>query len=191
MKLIVAFNSGITSNANFVNTYGALFGGLNLTTKAIVAASLADECLKENALAKELDPKIAASLLNMTMNTGNSMYMGDNISTTNESTVSHGLKSGNNHVINQINFETSTMLAISLIELFPRHLKYTTLEKSTGLMQIPIEMKTGSVKKYSQGINNLESALTKKNWVQEALSIVHGQIHPSLFLAYDLKLKGG
>lgn len=89
MKLIVAFNSGITSNANFVNTYGALFDGLNLTTKAIVAASLADECLKENALAKELDPKIAASLLNMTMNTGNSMYMGDNISTTNESTVKH------------------------------------------------------------------------------------------------------
>jgi len=27
--------------------------------------------------------------------------------------------------------------------------------------------------------------------VQGALSIVQGQIHPSLFLAYDLKLKGG
>lgn len=85
LKLIVAFNSGITSNANFVNTYDALFDGLNLTTKPI----LADECLKEYGLAKRLDPKIAASLLNMTMNTGNSMYMGDNISTTNESTVKH------------------------------------------------------------------------------------------------------
>lgn len=89
MKLIVAFNSGITSNANFVNTYDALFDGLNLTTKAIVPASLADECLKENGLAKRLDPKIAANLLNMTKNTGNSMYMGDNIFTSNESTVKH------------------------------------------------------------------------------------------------------
>ena len=69
LKLIVAFDSGITSNANFVNTYGALFDGLNLTTKAIVPASLTDECL-ENALAKGLDPKIAAILLNMTMKTG-------------------------------------------------------------------------------------------------------------------------
>ncbi len=126
----------------------------------------------------------------MTMNTGNSMYMGDNISTTNGSTIK-ALKPGNNHVINQINFETSTMLAISLKELFLRHLKNTTLEKSTGFMRIPIEMKTESVKQFSLGIDNLDSALTKKNWVQEALSIVHGQIHPSLFLAYDLKLKGG
>jgi hypothetical protein len=52
LKLIVAFNSGITINANFVNTYDALFDGLNLTTKAIVAASLADECLKEYASQK-------------------------------------------------------------------------------------------------------------------------------------------
>ena len=79
LKLIVTFKSSIISNANFVNTYYALFDGLNLTTKAIVAASLADECLKEYGLAKRLDPKIAASLLNMTMNTGNSMYMGDYI----------------------------------------------------------------------------------------------------------------
>jgi hypothetical protein len=82
------------------------------------------------------------------------------------------------------------MLAKSLKELFLRHLKNTTLEKSTGFMRIPIEMKTESVKNFSLGIDNLDSAL-KKNWVQEALSIVHGQIHPSLFLAYDLKLKGG
>jgi hypothetical protein len=109
LKFIVTFKSSITSNANFVNTYDALFDGLNLTTKAIVPAGLADECLKENGLVKGLDPKIAASLLNMTMNTGNSMYMGDNISTTNETT-SKALKPGNNHVINQINFETSTML---------------------------------------------------------------------------------
>lgn len=105
LKLIVAFNNSITSNANFVNTYNALFDGLNLTTKAIVAASLADECLKEYGLAQGLDPNIAASLLNMIMNTGNPIYMGNNISTTNEST-GNVMKPSNNHVINQINFET-------------------------------------------------------------------------------------
>jgi hypothetical protein len=83
----------------------------------------------------------------MTMNTGNSMYMGNNISSRNEST-SKALKSDNNHVINQINFETSAMIAKSLKELLWRQLKNTTL-KSTGLMQIPIEMKTESAKKFS------------------------------------------
>ena len=73
MKLIVTFKSSIISNANFVNTYYALFDGLNLTTKAIVAASGADECLKEYGLDKGLDPKIAPNLPNMTINTGNSM----------------------------------------------------------------------------------------------------------------------
>jgi hypothetical protein len=73
LKLIVTFKSSIISNANFVNTYDALFDGLNLTTKAIVAASGADECLKEYGLDKGLDPKIDPSLLNMTMNMGNLM----------------------------------------------------------------------------------------------------------------------
>jgi hypothetical protein len=73
LKLIVNFKSSIISNANFVNTYDALFDGLNVTTKAIVAASGADECLKEYGLDKGPEPKIAPSLLNMTMNMGNLM----------------------------------------------------------------------------------------------------------------------
>jgi hypothetical protein len=36
-------------------------------------------------------------------------------------------------------------------KLFLKNLKNTTLEKSTGLMQIPIEMKTESVKNLEQG----------------------------------------
>ncbi len=61
--------------------------------------------------------------------------------------------------------------------------------QSTGLMQIAIEMKTESVKNLGQGIDNLVSALNRKAYLQEVFSIVHGQIHPNLFLAYDLKLK--
>ena len=69
-------------------------------------------------------------------------------------------------------------------------LKNAALDKSNGLMQIPIEMKTESVKNLEQGIDNLMSALNRKPPLLEVSSIVHGQIHPNLFLAYDLKLKG-
>jgi hypothetical protein len=51
----------------------------NLTTKALVATNLADEALKEYGLSQGLDAKQASSLLNMTMNTGTTMKMGDNI----------------------------------------------------------------------------------------------------------------
>jgi hypothetical protein len=57
-------------------------------------------------------------------------------------------------------------------------------------MQIPIEMKTESVKNLEQGIDSLTSALNRKAPLLEVFSIVHGKIHPNLFLAYDLKLKG-
>jgi hypothetical protein len=82
------------------------------------------------------------------------------------------------------------MIAKSLKILFLKSLKNATLDKSNGLMQIPIEMKTESVKNLEQGIDNLMSALNRKATLIEVFSIVHGQIHPNLFLAYDLKLKG-
>ena len=82
------------------------------------------------------------------------------------------------------------MIAKSLKILFLKSLKNATLDKSNGLMQIPIEMKTESVKNLEQGIDNLMSALNRKATLLEVFSIVHGQIHPNLFLAYDLKLKG-
>jgi hypothetical protein len=183
LKQIFLFN-----NANFVITYKPIFDGLNVTTKALVAANLADESLKEYGLAQGLDVTQASSLLNMTMNSGTGMKMGDSVPVFNGSTNQVNL--ANKHVVDQSHFETSTMIAKSLKALFLRCLKNVTLEKSNGLMQIPIEMKTESVKNLEQGIDSLTSALIRKASLPEVFSIVHGQIHPNLFLAYDLKLKG-
>ena len=79
LKHIASFNNSITDNANFVNTYKIIFDGLNLTTKALVPANLADEALKEYGLSQGLDVTQASSLLNMTIKTGTTMKMGDNI----------------------------------------------------------------------------------------------------------------
>jgi hypothetical protein len=123
------------------------------------------------------------------MNTGTTMKMGDNITMASGPTI-QALNLANKQVIDQANFDTSTMIAKSLKILFSRSLNNATLDKSNGLMQIPIEMKTESVKNLEQGIGNLMSALNRKAPSLEVFSIVHGQIHPNLFLAYDLKLKG-
>lgn len=56
-------------------------------------------------------------------------------------------------------------------------------------MPVPTNMKTNAISELGQGIDNLVIALNRNAPVQEVYSIVHGQIHPNLFLAFNLKLK--
>lgn len=107
----------------------------------------------------------------------------DNQSTNNE------LNQENKVVKNLANYETSVELAKSLKILFSNYLQDAKLENSTGLMPIPTGMKINSIGELGQGINNLVLALNRNASVEEVYSIVHGQIHPNLFLAFSLKLK--
>lgn len=56
-------------------------------------------------------------------------------------------------------------------------------------MPIPTGMKINPIRELGQGIDNLVLALNRNASVEEVYSIVHGQIHPNLFLDYSLKLK--
>jgi len=188
-KQITSFNNNITNNSKFVNKYEPMFGGLNSTTKALVAANLADESLKEYGRAKGLDPKLSTSLLNMTMTMATSMNS-ENNRTLGSEHASRALSLASDQVVRQSNFETSLSLAKSLKGLFLNYLKSAKLVSSTGLMQIPMEMKRNSIQDLGEGIDNLNSALNKNAPLEEVFSIVHGQIHPNLFLGFDLKLKG-
>lgn len=177
-----------------------------MTTKALVAANLADQSLKEYGLSNGLNNKSATDLLNMS--TGMIMKM-NRAATINMSNDALGQKvdtmpimSASNHSLNtewnqpdeggiyQVNYKTSTELAKSLKTLFSDNLENAKLQNSTGLMHIPINMKVNSVKELGQGIDNLILALNRNASLEEVSSIVHGQIHPNLFLAFDLKLKG-
>jgi hypothetical protein len=88
-----------------------------------------------------------------------------------------------------VNYETSVELAKSLKILFTSYLQGAKLEESTGLMPIPTGMKKNAISELGQGIDNPVIALNKNAPVQKVYSIVHGQIHPNLFLAFSLKLK--
>lgn len=66
-KQLVTLSKDVTNSSELVNNYNNLFSGLNLPTKALVAANLADETLKQYGLAKGLDSNASSSLLNMSM----------------------------------------------------------------------------------------------------------------------------
>lgn len=205
-KQLTTLSSGVTNSSELIKNYDTLFSGLNLTTKALVAANLADETLKQYGLAKGLDTNASSSLLNMSMDmvmklnnfpTKNTTARNSSVNAESMSPVPAINQSSNDlsnptdkSITNQVNFESSTSLAKSLKMLFSSNLENASLENSTGLMPIPMIMKTQSVKELGQGINNLILALNRHASLQEVSSIVHGQIHPNLFLAFNLKLKG-
>jgi len=91
--------------------------------------------------------------------------------------------------MNEVNYGTSLTIAKSLKNLFTDNLEKSTLENSTGLMQIPLSMKEESVTSLDLGIDNLIQAISSNSSLEHVYSIVHGQIHPNLYLAYNLKLK--
>lgn len=95
---------------------------------------------------------------------------------------------GSKGVKNMVNYETSGELAKSLKILFSSYLQDFEFENSTGLMPIPTEMKINAIRDLGQGIDNLVLALNRSAAVEEVYSIVHGLIHPNLFLAFSLKL---
>ena len=205
-KQLVTLNKDVTNSSDLVNNYNNLFSGLNLTTKALVAANLADETLKQYGLAKGLDSNASSSLLNMSMDmimkmnslaTKNVTAHNSDISAepmspipANNPSSRDVLNPTDKSITNQANFESSASLAKSLKMSFSNNLENAVLENSTGLMPIPMIMKTQSVKELGQGINNLILALNRHAPLEEVSSIVHGQIHPNLFLAFNLKLKG-
>jgi hypothetical protein len=203
-KQIVSLNNKISNSSSFSNQYDTIFAGLNVTTKALVVANLADQSLVEYALARGLDNRTASGLANMSMgkimNFGRTqMNMSDMMSSQKSDTTyfnsthkspSNGQNPGESDFINQVNYQSSKMLASSLKTIFSESLQNATLQKSTGLMHLPMQMKINSVRDLSKGIDELILALNKKSSLEQVFSIVHGQIHPNLFLAYDLKLKG-
>ncbi len=205
-KQLVTLSKDVTNSSELVNNYNNLFSGLNLPSKALVAANLADESLKQYGLAKGLDSNASSSLLNMSMdmimkmnslptknvtahNPGISAKPMSPIPANNQSS-RDVLNPTDKSITNQANFESSAGLAKSLKMIFSNNLENAVLENSTGLMPIPMIMKTQSVKELGQGINNLILALNRHAPLEEVSSIVHGQIHPNLFLAFNLKLKG-
>ena len=200
---LASIRHDVMENSKFSNRYDATFSNVNLTTKALVSANMADEVLREYGLSIGLDPKMASGLLNMsvdmimkmnetppmnmTENTNN-QYMEEKSSLPdNQSSVESS--KGSKVDKNLANYETSVELAKSLKILFTSYLQGAKLEESTGLMPIPTGMKKNAICELGQGIDNLVIALNKNAPVQEVYSIVHGQIHPNLFLAFSLKLK--
>jgi hypothetical protein len=202
LKDIFYFDEDNSNYTDFRNTYDLMTKDLNTTTSALISANMADEILRQYGLALGFDPAVVSNLANMSMSMSVNMsmtsagYSAKNRSDMMMSTDSTDQKNGSNsqnvnsNITKQVHYQTATMLAGSLKNLFLRDLQNAPILNSTGLMHLPMEVKMASINDLGEGIDNLISAINRKTTLDEVMSIVHGQIHPNVFMAFDLKLKG-
>lgn len=196
LKDIFYFDEDNSDDTDFRNTYDLMVKDLNSTTSALISANVADEILKQYGLALGFDSAVISNLANMSMSmtlpadfAKNRSDMMMSMGSPDPQNISNS-QNVNTNITKQVNYQTATMLARSLKNLFLHDLKNATILNSTGLMRLPMEIKMASVNDLGEGINNLISTLNRKGPLDEVMSIVHGQIHPNVFLAFDLKLKG-
>jgi hypothetical protein len=200
LKDIFYFDEDNSNYTDFRNTYDLMTKDLNTTISALISANMADEILRQYGLALGYDPAVVSNLANMSMSMSMSMtsagYSAKNRSDMMMSTDSTDQRNGSNsqnvnsNITKQVHYQTATMLAGSLKNLFLRDLQNAPILNSTGLMHLPMEVKMASINDLGEGIDNLISAINRKTTLDEVMSIVHGQIHPNVFMAFDLKLKG-
>ena len=203
LKDIFYFDEDNSNYTDFRNTYDLMTKDLNTTTSALISANMADEILKQYGLALGVDPAVVSNLANMSRSMSVNMSMTSaGYSAKNRSDMmmismdSTDQKNGSNsqnvnsNITKQVNYQTALLLAGSLKNLFLRDLQNASILNSTGLMHLPMEVKMTSINDLGEGIDNLISAINRKTTLDEVMSIVHGQIHPNVFMAFDLKLKG-
>ena len=203
LKDIFYFDEDNSNYTDFRNKYDLMTKDLNTTTYALISANMADEILRQYGLALGVDPAVVSNLANMSrsmsvnMSVTSAGYSAKNRSdmmmismdSTDQKNGSNS-QNVNSNITKQVNYQTALLLAGSLKNLFLRDLQNASILNSTGLMHLPMEVKMASINDLGEGIDNLISAINRKTILDEVMSIVHGQIHPNVFMAFDLKLKG-
>jgi hypothetical protein len=188
LRKIINFKEDNLDDKDFADTYNLISNNLNSTTNALIATNLGDEIMKQYGVAIGLNSSAASKLTNMSMSTSRSSDDNQSGMAMSKSMVNTS-NTSSNKIVNPGNYQTAIMLADSLKATYSNDLRNAKLPNSTGLMSLPMQLRLSSVNDLGNGIDNLISALKRKAVLDEVTSIVHGQIHPNAFMAFDLRLK--
>ncbi len=159
----------------------------NSTIQSLAIANITDEILREYAIAYGIEPVIAAS-----GNMGNMM----NMSSTMDSSVaspSDSMAMENNRILsayriaNVSNYQNAQGLASKALELFRDDLRPLELPDTTK-SYLTADIRSTSVSDLEGSLSLVLSLIDDKKPYSDIMQVIHGPVHTSLFLAYDLKM---
>ena len=159
----------------------------NSTIQALAIANMTDEILREYATAYGIEPVIAAS--------GGMGNMMDMSSTPDSSFASpaDSMDMGDSRIpsasgiANVSNYQNAQQLASKALELFRGDLKPLELPDTTK-SYLTADIRSTSVSDLEDGLSLLLSLIGDKKPYTDIMQVIHGPVHTSLFLAYDLKM---
>jgi hypothetical protein len=159
----------------------------NSTIQALAIANITDEILREYAIAYGIEPVVA---------TGGSMGNMMNMSSTMDSSVasppdSMGMADNRipsaSRIANISSYQNAQELASKALELFRDDLKPLELPITTR-SYLTADIRSTSVSDLEDGLSLLLSLIGDKKPYSDIMQVIHGPVHTSLFLAYDLKM---
>ena len=90
-------------------------------------------------------------------------------------------------IANISNYQNAQELASKALELFRDDLKPLELPNTTK-SYLTADIRSTSVSDLEDGLSLLLSLIDDKKPYSDIMQIIHGPVHTSLFLAYDLKM---
>jgi hypothetical protein len=196
---VYRLDDDIIEDSDFNRKYNEAQNSKNVTVQALVVANIVDEILRDYGRALDIQYDLTnMSNMNMNMNMQNMSNMKMQSMSNPDSLISSPLscssnepfhsdvegKENNNNYTNIINFDnyqSAQKLSESVIQIFDNRL-CPLAESTNNANRMAIIMIHDSLMDLKYLLNNKASA-------QNIMTLVHGNLHPSLQMAYNLKLK--
>jgi hypothetical protein len=176
------YDEDIVDDTDFVKKYNEALGTRNSTIHALVVANIVDQILREYGEAFDIgyDLTNMSNMLitEMQEETSNSPHS-DSVNITNVS-INSTYQNNKLQVVNIADYQSAQKLSEKASQILRSNLLFLPSSNNTD---------TAIVAKLEESMANLKYLVDSKARSQELMMLVHGQIHPSLQLAYSLKLR--
>jgi hypothetical protein len=178
----------IVHDSDFIKKYNEAMNSPNGTVHALVVANVVDDVLREYGKAFDLDYDLTnmSNMVMMPVMSKSSPVSSPSFQFLNMTTVAYQIsnttKDNLDTIVNFGHYQSAQQLSKKAYQVFNSQLR--PLPASSNNMNIYT-----ALPKLEQSIVSLESLVNKKAEARDLMMLVHGQLHPSLQLAFNLKLR--
>jgi hypothetical protein len=180
---VYRLDDDIVDDMDFIKKYNEALNNPNGTIHALVVANLVDSVLREYGKAFDLDYDLT-NMSNMAMMTpvSKSCPGFQSVSNIRDNQTSKPSDHNNNTIVNFAHYQNAQQLSEKAYQIFTRQLRPSSASYSSVDTDIALP-------KLERSLVCLDSLVNKKADAKDLMMLVHGQLHPSLQLAFNLKLR--
>src|SRR5215204_3114594 len=179
------FDEEIVDDADFTRKYNEALNSRNSTIHALVIANIVDQILREYGKAFDISYDLTnmSNMMRADMPDVTSYPAPPSGSVNNTDTSTNSTNQNNElRVVNIADYQSAKKLSEKAYQIFRGNLPLLLLSSSNNT-------DTSIMARLEKSIKDLSYLVEIKAPAQELMILVHGEIHPSLQLAYDLILK--